>query len=118
MFAGPVFARHDRLFHGSGDNGPITVKIPRRYWKVVVARNRNRLESFAFVLKQSMRGVRFREFDVRDQRLKDAMISISGLEVLLQNSIKFPRAVHNADQIDTQRGREIRELHSLIRFDS
>jgi endonuclease G len=93
------------------------VKVPRRYWKVVVAREGNELESFAFVLKQSLRGVRFREFDVRDRELKDGMISISDLESLLQNSIKFPRAVRDADQIGTQRGRELRELHSVIRFD-
>lgn len=103
VFSGPVFARQDRLFHGTGDDGPITVKIPRRYWKVVVAREGNELESFAFVLKQSLRGVRFREFDVRDQELKDEMISISDLESLLQNSIKFPRAVHESDQFGTQR---------------
>ena len=116
VFAGPVFARHDRLFQGTGDNGPITVKIPRRYWKVVVARKDDKLESFAFVLKQSFRGVRFREFDVRSRQLRNEMISIPDLEELLKHRIKFPVDVRDADQIDSQRGREFREFHVLARY--
>ncbi|MBY0330235.1 MAG: DNA/RNA non-specific endonuclease [Acetobacteraceae bacterium] len=58
VFAGPVLDPQDRVFHGVDDVGRrLSVKIPRRYWKLVVARKGNALQAFGFVLEQDLGGV-------------------------------------------------------------
>ncbi|MBX9700283.1 MAG: DNA/RNA non-specific endonuclease, partial [Acetobacteraceae bacterium] len=58
ILAGPVLDPQDRVFQGEDDAGRrIAVRIPRRYWKVVVARADDRLQAFGFVLDQDLGGV-------------------------------------------------------------
>ncbi|HYF07656.1 MAG TPA: DNA/RNA non-specific endonuclease [Acetobacteraceae bacterium] len=95
VFAGPVLSPRDRLFSGEDDDGPVEVKIPSRFWKVVVARQGNRLQSFGFLLKQNLRDVAW-EFQV-DEGWEHETKSIAEIEEIA-DAIDFPDEVRKADQ--------------------
>lgn len=95
VFAGPVLAEDDPIFTGVDDEGAVRVRIPVRYWKVVVARAEDELRSFAFLLEQDLSDVPL-EFQV-DEFWRERMLAVSDLEEALQ-ILRFPDAVHAADQ--------------------
>jgi endonuclease G len=101
VMAGPVLATDDQFFSGVDDDGPIRVRIPKRYWKVVVARKGSGLQVFAFDLKQDLSDVAF-EFLV-DDVWRERMISLEALEQDL-GIVRFPADMHAADQAHTADG--------------
>lgn len=105
IFSGPVLSADDRMFVGVDDRGPISIQIPSQFWKVVVAAQGNKLQSFAFVLRQDLRGVPL-EFAVTGVWRRH-MISIRALEDLLK-TVRFPEAVRRADQSASESGRRLR----------
>jgi endonuclease G, mitochondrial len=105
LFAGPVFAADDPLFSGLDDDGTIHVPIPRQFWKIVVARSGDRLQSFAFVLDQDLSHTDL-EFAV-DAEWRTRMISIPNLEARL-TLVRFPQELHDSDQIDAGPGESVR----------
>ncbi len=113
VFGGPVLDdRNDREFRGVDERGEIMVKIPSRYWKVVVARNGNRLESFGFLLEQDLDDVSWElvtgdvEFTV-PMEWKRRMVAIADLEEMIGH-LSFPGAVLNSDQMASEIGESIR----------
>lgn len=94
LFAGPLLAADDPVFVGVDDDGPIQVRIPRAYWKVVVARGQAGLEAFGFLLEQDLTQVAF-EFAV-DRVWRARMIPLKTLQDRI-GLIRFPRAVMRAD---------------------
>lgn len=94
LFAGPLLAADDPVFVGVDDDGPIQVRIPRAYWKVVVARGQAGLEAFGFLLEQDLTQVAF-EFAV-DPVWRARMIPLKTLQDRI-GLIRFPRAVMRAD---------------------
>ncbi|MER9687917.1 MULTISPECIES: DNA/RNA non-specific endonuclease [unclassified Mesorhizobium] len=119
VFAGPIFQQTDREFHGVGEDGPLRVKIPRSYWKVVVAAEAGSLQTFAFVLDQDLSDLRLEtpaveeamepsafEFEpTREWRRR--MVAISTLEERLGNTIRFSEVLRQADQFGKPNGDEI-----------
>jgi endonuclease G len=95
VFAGPVLAEDDPVFAGVDEEGSVRVRIPTRYWKIVIARNGDQLESYAFILEQDLSDVPL-EFQV-DDFWRERMVSIPDLEEGL-SIVKFPDAVHDSDQ--------------------
>lgn len=59
VFAGPVLKDDDPVFAGVDDDGPVQVRIPRSYWKVIVAVSDGALQSFGFLLEQDLSDVDF-----------------------------------------------------------
>ena len=114
VFCGTVFRRNDRWFTGRGERGETKVKIPRSYWKVVVARKEDRLETFAFVLTQSLANVSF-EFEA--QKWKKSIWPVEKLEEKLK-VIKFPDLWKESDQYDRVRNEGRSESLESIEFDS
>lgn len=97
IFAGPVFEEDDEWFDGYDDRGKIRVQIPRRFWKIVVTRFEDELQTFAFVLEQDLTSVDFEEtFQVNAHWSKE-MIGIQELEDTLTN-IRFPQVFKDTDQ--------------------
>lgn len=96
VFSGTVFRKNDRWFTGKDDRGDIKVKIPRSYWKVVVSRNGDKLETFAFVLTQSLANVSF-EFSA--ERWKKSIWPVEKLEEKLK-VIRFPDSWKTFDQYE------------------
>jgi endonuclease G len=105
LFAGPVFRGDDPLFRGVDDDRTIRVAIPRQFWKIVVARSGDTLETFAFILDQDLSNTDL-EFAV-EAPWRSRMISVPALEGLLA-SVAFPAALHASDQIDATGGETVR----------
>jgi endonuclease G len=95
LFSGPVLADDDPTFAGVDDLGVARVQIPREFWKVVVARDGDRLQAFAFLLTQNLSSTPL-EFVVSDAWVK-RMIPIAELERKLR-LVRFAPAVRKADQ--------------------
>lgn len=108
LFAGPVFHKDDPIFVGVDDEGAITVPIPRRFWKVVVARKEDELQSFAFILEQDLSATDFGDVEFAvDETWKERMISVADLDKLIQE-ISFPSLFKESDQIDADPGEAVR----------
>ncbi len=105
IFAGPVLRSDDRFFQGVDDGGAARVAIPRQFWKVVVARSGDELQTFAFVLDQDLSDVDL-EFAV-DEPWRSRMISVPKLEQLV-GALAFPDELRETDQIDAAGGEAVR----------
>lgn len=104
LFAGPLLREKDRVFEGIDQRGPVRVKIPSAYWKIVVAVSDDEVHAFAFLLEQNLENVAF-EFSVPSQ-WKRSMLSIARLEQRI-GALAFPDVVHEADQFGKKRGQEL-----------
>ena len=105
VFAGPVFRDNDKIFGGVDQDGaPLDVKIPSRFWKVVVALGDDGLESFAFVLKQDLSAVTW-EFDAPAKWIAKPL-PLADLQAMI-SPVVFPASVINADRYDAQDEQEI-----------
>jgi endonuclease G len=60
LFSGPVLDEDDPLFSGTGENGEkLDIRIPRRYWKIVVVKGAEGPETYGFVLEQDLSTLEF-----------------------------------------------------------
>ena len=105
IFAGPVLSDDDQVFVGVDDRGPVRIQIPSQFWKIVVAAQAGKLQSFAFLLRQDLNAVPL-EFAVSGV-WQQHMIAIAELEKLL-GTVRFPDAVRRADQAASERGGSLR----------
>lgn len=105
VFAGPILDDQDPVFHGVDDVGKVTIRIPRRYWKLIVARDGSSLASFAFLLEQDLAGVDL-ELAV-DAEWRGRMVSVADLEAEI-DLLDFPEVVHRGDQFATASGESVR----------
>lgn len=100
LFAGPVLKDSDPEFSGVDDLDGIKVRIPKSYWKVVVARAGNALKVFAFVLGQDLAQTPM-EFAV-PASWQGHMVRLSQLQTEL-GSLDFAPELLAADQFDAVR---------------
>lgn len=96
LFAGPILDKNDDSFLGvsEGSNKRIRVRIPKAFWKVVVARTAKGIAAYAFVLDQDLSDVPL-EFVV-SSNFRRRMVSIADLEQ--RTGVVFDKAIHDADQ--------------------
>jgi len=105
QFAGPVLDPKDETFLGKIGKGVIArVKIPSRFWKVIVARTVDGVASYGFLLEQDLSDVGFEEFLV-PRKLQRLLVPLTDLQELA--GLKFPKIVLNADQYETSEGVEL-----------
>lgn len=110
VFAGPVLADDDRTFRGRDERGPAAVKIPRKYWKVIVAAGDDGPKAYGFVLEQDLSGVPVEvppEFAVPPP-WKRYMLSIGEIEAQLGGLVKLTWLKQH-DAADTDEGARIAE---------
>lgn len=104
QFAGPVLSRNDTVFMGRAPGGErIRVKIPSRYWKLIVANGLDGPMSYAFLLEQDLDDVAFEEFVAAE--FKPFMISIADLQELVD--LEFPHIVQDSDQFGLAESEEL-----------
>lgn len=104
VFAGPILDPNDEIFAGRDTDGaPLRTRIPRAFWKVVVAKVEQGVAAYAFVLDQDLSGVDL-EFVV-SENFRRRMIAISELE--RRTGLRFPPIVRDNDQFDDDRGMEV-----------
>jgi DNA/RNA endonuclease G (NUC1)/V8-like Glu-specific endopeptidase len=104
VMAGPVLADDDPVFVGVDDEGPVRVKIPTRYWKLIVAAQDGALQSFAFVREQDLSDVDV-EFTA-GELWRRYMISLTDLEERVPY-LRFASALHAADQANGAPGEAV-----------
>ena len=85
--------------------------IPRQFWKIVVARTGDDLQTFAFILDQDLSDTEFEsvealEFAV-DKAWRERMIAMKDLDTLLP-SLEFPKQLLASDQIKADPGEAVR----------
>ena len=104
LFAGPVLDDKDDVFLGRvGGRARLRVKIPSRYWKVIVVRTEDGVASYGFVLEQDLLEVTFEEFVVPENFAR----FMEPLEEIQQRAgVTFPDVVLEADQHGTDEGLE------------
>jgi endonuclease G len=108
LFAGPLLRGNDRFFEGVDSRGPVRVRIPSAFWKVVVAVTPdNVLQAFGFLLEQDLSQVQF-EFTVSADWRRE-MISLKRLQQRI-GVLDFPQVVLNADQFGIENGNEVARI--------
>jgi endonuclease G len=114
IFAGPVLKDSDPDFNGLDNDGKVVIKIPVKFWKVVIAVKGNRPQAYAFVLEQDLDNVKFEtvEFVVSKQWRK-RMLSLKDLENSLAG-IRFPKALHDNDQFRTTNGESVSAASGFV----
>lgn len=105
LFAGPILDPTDDIFVGKDASGntPLRLRVPRAFWKVVVAKVEEGIAAYAFVLDQDLSGVDL-EFTVPDA-FRRRMVSIAELE--RRAGVVFDDIVRDNDQFDDDRGIEV-----------
>ena len=108
IFSGAVFRDDDPEFDGRDNVGAIKVRIPVRYWKLLVCVEDGALAAHGFVLKQDLRNVAFSaaEFQV-PKLLAQQMVPLAALQGRLAPLI-LPQVVLAADRYQTEGARAIR----------
>jgi len=96
VFAGPIFRDDDPDFEGVDDRGPVVVKIPRSFWKVIVFKKAGKLVSYGFVLEQDLSKVKLTEEFTPDMAMKAYLKPLPALQKRLVG-LKLPKAVLNSD---------------------
>jgi endonuclease G len=97
LFAGPVLDPADEVFVGSiGDRVRIRVKIPARFWKVIVAKTATGLASYGFVLEQDLSDVPLDQEFVVPEEFARFMEPLADLQE--RAGIVFPDVVLESDQ--------------------
>lgn len=104
IFAGPIFAEHDPVFEGRDLGGPVQIRIPRRYWKIVVAKAESGPQAYGFTLTQDLSAI---EFAV-PATWKRHMQRVSDIEKSLHGLVSLAWCKRH-DQFDTVRGRRVQE---------
>jgi endonuclease G, mitochondrial len=111
ILAGPLVRDDDPMFVGVDDSGTLNIRIPKQFWKIIVAHDGNSLQSFAFLLEQDLSNL---EFAV-DAEWQTRMIAIAELEGE-SGLVTFPQALHESDQSDADSGEAVRAQAGIERF--
>jgi endonuclease G len=113
QFAGPVLDPKDETFVGKiGKGALVRIKIPSRFWKVIVARTTTSVASYGFLLEQDLSDVPLVEFAVPNN-FRRLMVPLRDLQKLA--GIKFPDLVVSTDQFETNEGVELAFRAGLTR---
>jgi endonuclease G len=102
LFSGPVLEAKDRWFRGSDDDGALRLQVPRRFWKIVVAKGDNGPEAFGFIFEQDIRAITEVEFAVSADWVH-AMVPIRDIKTLLRGWVNLS-ALEAIDQYDREHG--------------
>jgi endonuclease G len=104
VFAGPVLDEDDPVFDGRDDRGPVRIRIPRRYWKIVVAKGESGPQVYGFTLTQDLGAIEF-AVPAHWQR---HMQRVAAIEKSLRSLVSLAWCKRR-DQFDTVRGRRVQE---------
>jgi endonuclease G len=90
VFSGPVLDKDDRYFHGLVKGGAkVSIQIPRRYWKIIVANNDGKPAAFGFVLDQELSDVDLHAEMAVPNAWRKYMRPISEIEAYLNGLAKL-----------------------------
>lgn len=116
VFAGPVFNDDDRLFEGRTDEGKIMVRIPSKFWKIIVVKGQNGMEAYGFVIEQDLSNVPLREEFAVPSNWRTYMRSIEEIEQLLHGLAQLTWLKQH-DQFSTNEGVQMASKLSETHYD-
>ncbi|HEX8188656.1 MAG TPA: DNA/RNA non-specific endonuclease [Pyrinomonadaceae bacterium] len=90
LFSGPVLDPKDRWFRGVDERGPVRVRTPSRFWKIVVSKGAGGPEAYGFIFEQDVTKVTEEEFAVSPE-WAHASIRISEIAKLLRGWVDLSR---------------------------
>lgn len=103
VFSGPVFDDDDRLFEGRTEEGKVMIRIPSRFWKIIVVKGQNGTEAYGFVIEQDLSNVPLREEFAVPSNWRTYMRSIEEIEQLLHGLAQLT-CLKRHDQFSTDEG--------------
>ncbi len=106
VFSGPVLAEDDRFFPGRDDHGAVSVRIPRAFWKIIVANASGKPAAYGFVLEQDLTNVPLHEEFIVPPTWKRFMKSIDDIEKMLGGLAKL-NWFKKHDQFESNEGRQL-----------
>lgn len=109
VFAGPILAADDPHFNGRDLRGPVSLQIPRSFWKIIVAATDGKAKAYGFVLTQSLSSVPLAEEFSVPLAWARHMKSIADIEKSLFGLAKLPWLKAH-DAFATASGKRIAEL--------
>ena len=92
IFSGPVLDPKDRWFRGVDESGPIRVRTPSRFWKIVVSKGDGRAAAYGFIFKQDVTEITEKEFVVSPE-WRHAAVAIPDIAKLLRGWVDLSRLV-------------------------
>lgn len=112
VFAGPVLAPDDETFVGRGRDGDVLrVRIPSRYWKVIVSATPTGIAAHGFVLEQDLSGIEL-EFVVAEN-FRRLQVPLSAIEE--SAGVDFGDELRTADTFESEEGVDLAEHGGLVR---
>jgi endonuclease G len=100
VFSGPVLDEGDQFFHGLiKSRVPVSVQIPQRYWKIIVANVGGQPAAYGFVLDQDLSDVDLHAEMAIPDAWKDYLRPISEIESYLNGLARLPE-LRSWDQYD------------------
>jgi len=107
LFSGPVLDDDDQVFTGKdGEGGTIQLKIPRKFWKIIVVKEQSKVGAYGFMLKQDLSGVPL-EFMV-PEAWRQYMAKIADIEAALGKLVDLSW-LKKFDRFDSDSGESIRK---------
>jgi endonuclease G len=106
VLAGPIFSDDDPVFKGKDSHGTVQIKIPQKYWKIIVVRGDAGPEAYGFILEQDLGGVDW-EFAVPTE-WEPHTASVAEIEELLQGLVSLD-SLKQFDQTESPLGRRLEE---------
>lgn len=112
VFAGPVLAPDDQTFVGVGIGGqPLRVRIPSRYWKVIVAATEKGIAAHGFILEQDVSNVDL-EFTV-PENFRRLQVPLAVIEVA--SGVDFGAEIRDSDAWGSQEAIDLAARTDLLR---
>jgi endonuclease G len=106
VFSGPILADNDPIFRGRDLRGEAAVQVPRKFWKVIVAKGEGGPEAYGFVLEQDLSGVPLEM--VVPAAWQRHMAKIADIESSLNGLAKLTW-LKKCDQFESATGRGVAE---------
>jgi DNA/RNA endonuclease G (NUC1) len=115
VFAGPVLDdENDKTFKNRVHKEIEEIQIPSKFWKIIVAKDGEQLQTFAFLLEQDLSQSDV-EFNV-DNEWIPKMIAVKELEKQIPD-IDFPQVFSQNDQFDIITGDQLVDLIEEVDLD-
>jgi endonuclease G, mitochondrial len=90
VFSGPILDASDSYFHGlMKSQTEISIQIPQRYWKIIVAKDGAQPAVFAFILDQDLSQVDLHAEMAVPDAWKDFLRPISEIEDAMDGLVKL-----------------------------
>ena len=113
VFAGPVLQDEDPVFEGKDANGTVLVRIPRKFWKVILVKEQGRAAAYGFVLEQDLSALPTVDEFAVPQRWRKFTRSVQDIEASLNGLVRLDWLKQH-DKFGSQESARIDEQLAIV----